>query len=93
MAERMVERTPADGPGEAHPARLLGQRLDAARRRRGWTYGQMETHTGVPRSTLQYLVRRRRRAPDYHELRALVDRLGEHWDGEWERLWRLAVDA
>ena len=89
----MPEWAHPEGTDEQHPARLLGQRLDAARRRRGWTYGQMEEHTGVPRSTLQYLVRRRRRAPDYHELRALVDRLDESWDGEWERLWRLAVDA
>jgi tetratricopeptide (TPR) repeat protein/transcriptional regulator with XRE-family HTH domain len=89
----MADSAHAEAPDEQHPARLLGQRLDTARRRRGWTYGQMEAHTGVPRSTLQYLVRRRRRAPDYHELRALVDRLGEHWDGEWERLWRCAVDA
>lgn len=74
-----------------HPVRLLGLRLDAARRRRGWSYREFEERTGVSKSTLQYLVRDRKSPPDYFELKALVTKLGEPWDEEWERLWRNAV--
>jgi len=76
-----------------HPVRAIGQRLQAARLRQGWTYREMEAKTGISKSTLQYMVQRRQRAPDYYELRAIVTKLGEQWDDEWERLWRVAAEA
>ena len=82
----MTERRQRDSP-----VRLLGLRLDAARRRRGWSYREFEDRTGVSKSTLQYLVRSRKSPPDYFELKALVTGLGEQWDGEWEQLWQEAV--
>lgn len=75
-----------------HPLRALGRRLDAARRQRGWTYREFAERTGMSKSTLQYLVSTRRTAPDYHELVALVGKLGQQWNEEWERLWRRAVE-
>jgi tetratricopeptide (TPR) repeat protein len=47
----------------------------------------------MSKSTLQYLTRSRRTAPDYYELTALVSKLGEPWTDEWEQLWRRAVEA
>jgi len=76
-----------------HPMRILGRRLETLRRRQGLTYRDVETRTGMSRSTLQYLFRRRSSAPDYHVLTALVDRLGGSWDDEWEVLWHQAADA
>lgn len=76
-----------------HPVRVLGRRLQEARRRRGWTYRDMEKFTGISKSTLHYMVRSRQSAPDYYELRAIVEKLGEQWNDDWERLWRLAVGA
>ncbi len=75
------------------PARSIGRRLELVRKRRGWTIREMAEHAGYQASTLHYRMRRRRRAWDYYELRGLVENLGEVWDPEWERLWRLAVDA
>ena len=75
-----------------HPVRALGRRLDTARRQRGWTFREFAKHTGMSKSTLQYLIGSRRTAPDYHELVALVGKLGEPWTDEWERLWRRAVE-
>ncbi|WP_255950780.1 tetratricopeptide repeat protein [Streptomyces odontomachi] len=75
------------------PVRVLGRRLDAARRQRGWTFREFAEHTGMSKSTLQYLIRTRRTAPDYYELVALVGKLGQPWTEEWERLWRRAVDG
>jgi tetratricopeptide (TPR) repeat protein/transcriptional regulator with XRE-family HTH domain len=83
----------ADLGDAEHPMRALGRRLDAARHRRGWTYREFEQHTGISKSTLQYMLRKRRTAPDYYELKALVDRLGETWDEAWEGLWQRAVDV
>jgi tetratricopeptide (TPR) repeat protein/transcriptional regulator with XRE-family HTH domain len=74
------------------PLAELGRRLETARRRRGWTFRDLQERTGLPRSTLHYLFRERKRAPDYYVLTALVAALGEEWDGGWERLWRAAVD-
>jgi transcriptional regulator with XRE-family HTH domain len=71
--------------------RVLGRRLELLRRRQGWTYRDLERRTGVPHSTLQYLITRRRTAPDYYALVALVQRLGGSWDPEWERLWQRAA--
>ena len=75
------------------PVRVLGRRLDAARRQRGWTFREFAEHTGMSKSTLQYMIRSRRTAPDYHELVALVGKLGQPWTEEWEWLWWHAVDA
>ncbi|WP_051367119.1 ATP-binding protein [Hamadaea tsunoensis] len=75
------------------PVRALGRRLDAARRRRGWTFREFARHTGLSKSTLQYLVRTRRTAPEYHELTALVGKLGEPWTDEWEQLWQRAANG
>lgn len=76
-----------------HPVRALGRRLDVARRHNGWTYREFERRTGVSKSTLQYMIQRRRTAPDYYELVALVDKLGETWDDTWARLWQSAAEA
>ena len=75
------------------PVRVLGRRLDAARRQRGWTFREFAKHTGMTKSTLQYMIGSRRTAPDYHELVALVGKLGQRWTDEWEQLWRRAVDC
>ncbi len=75
------------------PVRVLGRRLDAARRQRGWTFREFAKHTGMSKSTLQYMIGSRRTAPDYHELVALVGKLGQPWTPEWERLWWCAVDS
>lgn len=88
-ARTVVEGTPA-GVG---PLMELGRRLEASRRRRGWTFRELESRTELPRSTLHYLFRGRKRAPDYFLLTALVATLGEAWDDDWENLWRAAVDA
>src|SRR5688572_30023613 len=78
-------------PAEEDPVRALGRRIDAARRRRGWTYREFAERTGMSKSTLQYLIRTRRSAPDYFELKALVDRLGLPWTDEWQQLWQRAA--
>jgi tetratricopeptide (TPR) repeat protein/transcriptional regulator with XRE-family HTH domain len=75
------------------PVRVLGRCLDAARRKRGWTFREFAQHTGMSKSTLQYMIGSRRTAPDYYELVALVTKLGQPWTEEWERLWRRAVDG
>ncbi len=75
------------------PVRVLGRRLDAARRQRGWTFREFAEHTGMSKSTLQYMIGSRRTAPDYHELVALVGKLGQPWTEEWEWLWWQAVDG
>ena len=73
--------------------RAVGRRLEALRRRRGWTYREVERHTGIPKSSLQYLVRRRRSVPDHPALLRLVEILGGTWDAEWELLWQCAAEA
>jgi tetratricopeptide (TPR) repeat protein len=75
------------------PLGAIQRRLDEARKRQGWTFRDMAEATGLPRSTLQYLMRRRRRVPDYFALRSLVTKLGDRWDDGWDSLWRRAVDA
>lgn len=76
----------------ADPVRLLGRRVEEARLRRGWTYQELEDRTGIPHSTLQYLVRRRQRVPELYLLKGIVETLGEDWR-EWEDDWRRAARA
>ena len=71
--------------------RAIGRRLELLRRRHGWTYRELEQRTGLPHSTLQYLITRRQTVPDYYTLVALVRRLGGVWDPTWETLWQQAA--
>jgi hypothetical protein len=89
------ESAVADAAPESndHPVRVIGRRLEVARKRRNWTYRQMATQTGVRSSTLHYWIWRRRRTWAYYELKKLVETLGESWTDEWERLWRRSAEA
>lgn len=81
-------------PGvDEHPVRALARRLHAARRRRGWSYRDLERHTGYSKSKLQYLIEKRQSAPEYLELKGIVEALGEHWDEGWQGLWERAINS
>ncbi|MFI7081632.1 helix-turn-helix domain-containing protein [Micromonospora sp. NPDC049903] len=80
-----------DDHAPTHPMRALGERIEEARLRRGWTYEEFAEKTGESSSRLHYLVKKRTKPLDYHELKGIVKELSGAWDDEWERLWQATV--